>query len=233
MPAMMSPNTKALRDCVVMTVISGLFFLAFSGLDIWFSALFFTAEGGFWLAELHSINVLREFIWALIVIVALGCLAALVFGKLFRTTTPVLNKVWEVAVLTYLLGPALLVDGILKGHWGRARPSATTDFGGALEFTPAFVLSDQCPKNCSFVSGEGAGVTALLIAVMLITRNSAPRKYTQAVQGAAFAIAAMGLSLRVLMGRHFLSDTIFAVLFVTMIALALLQLKRYRALRLF
>ncbi|MFY0619930.1 phosphatase PAP2 family protein [Shimia sp.] len=229
----MTVNAKALRDCVILTAFLALVFLAFPSLDIAFSNLFYKTETGFWLADLHSVQWLREIIWQAIVLVALMSLVALGFTKVFRSTTPVLNKVWEVIVLTYLLGPALLVDAILKSHWGRARPSATTDFGGTAEFTPAFVLSDQCARNCSFVSGEGSGVTALLIAVLLIVHNQTPAWHHRWIKAGAFVLFVAGLSLRVLMGRHFLSDTLLAVLFVTMIALALLQLPRYRNLRLF
>ena len=233
MPEMMSANGRALRDCVIVTAFCAMVFLAWPGLDIAFSGLFYDPDQGFWLARVHAVQVLREAIWKLIVLVALIALAALIFTKVFRSTTPIQNKVWEVAVLTYLLGPALLVDALLKAHWGRARPSTITEFGGTADFTPAFVLSDQCAKNCSFVSGEGAGVTALLITVLLVVRNQTPHSTHRWIKAVAFAIAAAGLSLRVLMGRHFLSDTIFAVLFVTTITLLLLQLPRYRNLRLF
>lgn len=228
-----SANTRALQSCVILTAIVAMIFLIWPGIDLWFSGLFYDAQDGFWLAQLASVNHLREFIWKLIILTFLCALGALIFTKAFRTTTPELNKVWEVATLTYVLGPMLLTDVILKSHWGRARPSSVTDFGGSAEFSPPFVVSDQCADNCSFVSGEGSGVTALLITVFLVVRNSAPSRYSRFVTCAAFAVAFAGLALRILMGRHFLSDTICAVLFVTMIALGLLQLKRYRTLRLF
>ncbi len=229
----MSANRKALRDCVVLLAIMMMIFTAWPSLDIWASSLFFSSSDGFWLARLHWIDVLRETIWLLIILGFVGALGMLVFTKVFRSTAPVLDKVWEVIVLTYLAGPIILVDAILKRYWGRARPSTVEEFGGPLDFTPAFMISDQCPKNCSFVSGEGSGVTALLIAVLLVTRNMVPSKYSRLITIGAFAVAATGLSLRIVMGRHFLSDTVFAVLFVTLIALGLLQLKRYKNLRLF
>lgn len=208
-------------------------FAIWPGIDIWFSALFFDPNMGFWLAHLEPVNALRETIWKLIILAFLVALAALTFTKVFRSTTPILNKVWEVAALTYVLGPMLLVDVILKSHSGRARPSTVEEFGGDRVFSRAFEISDQCASNCSFVSGEGSGVTAMMIAVLLVVRNTVPARYTRLVTYVFGAATVAGLSLRVVMGRHFLSDTIFAVLFVTMIALALLQLKRYRTLRLF
>ena len=52
---------------------------------------------------------------------------------------------------------SLLVNALLKDHWGRARPNETTLFGGDGAFSGPFVIAGQCARNCSFVSGEGAG----------------------------------------------------------------------------
>ena len=229
----MSGNAKALRDGIVLTTILAMIFTVWPALDLWVSGLFYSESHGFWLGKVDVIQNLRKAIWSLILLTLFFSLAALIFSKVVRTTTPRLDKVWEVIVLTYLLGPALLVNAILKEHWGRARPSTITEFGGPRDFTPALIPTDQCATNCSFVSGEGAGATAMLIALLLILRNMVPGRYTRAATLAAFIIAGIGMSLRVIMGRHFFSDTILAALFVTLIALAILQLKRYRTIRLF
>lgn len=232
MPAM-NPNQKALRDGIVLLVILQMLFAVWPGLDLLVSGLFYDPSDGFWIAHIEAVQSLRELIWRLIVLGFAAACVALIFTKLFRSGSPMMAKVWEVIVLTYVLGPMLLVDGILKRFWGRARPANVTEFGGTADFTPAYQISDQCAKNCSFVSGEGAGATALLIAVFLVTRNTVPTRYTRWVTWIGCGVAAAGLGLRLLMGRHFLSDTVFAMLFVTLIALALLQLKRYRDIRLF
>ena len=57
-------------------------------------------------------------------------------------------------LLTLALGPGLLVNGFLKSHWGRARPSEVSTFGGRQSFSPAYVIAHQCRHNCSFVSGD-------------------------------------------------------------------------------
>ena len=229
----MSRNRKALQEVIIAIVVLAMVFSIWPALDIYVSRQFYADIHGFWLNRQPAVQALREMIWALILLTFLVALAGLVFSRIFRTTAPALNKVWEVIVMTYLLGPALLVDGILKAQWGRARPANITEFGGPLEFSPALRLSDQCPSNCSFVSGEGAGATAMLIAVMLVLRNQKSGRYSRLAGRIAIAIAVTGLGLRIVMGRHFLSDTLFAVLFVTLIALLLLQLKRYRNIRLF
>lgn len=104
-----------------------------------------------------------------------------------------------------LLGPVLLVDHALKDHSGRARPLNVQPFGGPQKFTPAFIPSDQCRKNCAFVSGHVA-TASFLMAFGWLAAPAVRRRWLAA--GAA-AAAFMGL-VRMLPGGHFLSDVIFA-----------------------
>ena len=50
----------------------------------------------------------------------------------------------------------IIVNYILKGLWGRARPEDVMQYGGSKIFTPWFSTSDACISNCSFVSGDAA-----------------------------------------------------------------------------
>ncbi|WP_435230304.1 phosphatase PAP2 family protein [Pseudopelagicola sp. nBUS_20] len=229
----MTRNRQALQNCAIVTTILGVVFVIFPDIDLFVSGLFHSEVTGFWIADVSLVNHLRETIWVLILLVFALALILLVRANVFGSSSHSLKNVWEVAVLTYLLGPALLVDAILKSYWGRARPSTIIEFGGTLEFSPAFVISTQCSTNCSFVSGEGSGATAFFITIILVMRNQTPSRFGQAIQYVAAIIASLGMVLRILMGRHFLSDTILAALFVTLITLGLLQFRRYRELRLF
>ena len=70
------------------------------------------------------------------------------------------------------LGPGLVVNGILKEHWGRARPRDVTQFGGDRRFTPALVIADQCERNCSFSAGHpSAGFALAALAYASISRR--------------------------------------------------------------
>ncbi|MBU1364100.1 MAG: phosphatase PAP2 family protein [Gammaproteobacteria bacterium] len=104
-----------------------------------------------------------------------------------------------------LLGPVLLVDATLKDGWHRARPATVTEFGGPLAFTPAFVVSDQCPKNCSFVSGHVA-TAAFVMAFGWLAAPATRRRWLLA----SLAMATLLAVVRMTAGGHFLSDTIFA-----------------------
>lgn len=108
---------------------------------------------------------------------------------------------------TALLGPGLLVNGLLKEHVGRARPVQVERFGGTRHFTAAFAPADECDTNCSFVSGHVAGA-ALPVAGYFIAGTRRRRRLWLA-GGLAFA-AAVGLA-RIAVGAHFLSDVVLAV----------------------
>jgi lipid A 4'-phosphatase len=116
------------------------------------------------------------------------------------------------------------VNGILKEHWGRARPEQV--FGGEAEFTAPLVIADECARNCSFVSGEAAAAAALAIVVGALSWPTlGPRGRRRAVALLGSVASAAGL-MRVATGRHFLSDVVFAALVTAFVALALWTLMR-------
>lgn len=214
----------AVAWCVALALSAAVFQL-WPGVDLAVSGWFFTPGSGFALAGSRTLDILREAIWGMsllmVAIVVLAILAALA-GKPFLE----LRRAVFI-LLMYLLGPALLVDGLLKRFWGRARPANIEDFGGTQQFTLPLVPADQCVSNCSFVSGEGAAAAALAIAFLVIApavRQRVSPTLFRLYVALAIAIPLTGMALRIMLGRHFLSDTVFAVLFVSGIALVLARL---------
>ncbi|NJM83806.1 MAG: phosphatase PAP2 family protein [Tabrizicola sp.] len=123
-------------------------------------------------------------------------------------------------LLCVALASGGLVNLLLKSHIGRARPSTLADFGGTAQFSPPWQVVNECTRNCSFASGEVALAASLAIPVVVmlwphLTRN---RGRPLAVL-LAVAYVAMTSILRIGLGRHFLSDTVFAVLFAAGAAL--------------
>lgn len=104
-----------------------------------------------------------------------------------------------------ILWPVLLVDAGLKNYLGRARPAQVEAFGGSQVFTPAFMPSNQCERNCSFVSGHVA--TAAF--VMVFGWLGSPRIRRRWL-GVSLAVAAYVGLIRMAVGGHFLSDCLFA-----------------------
>ncbi|MBW6507553.1 MAG: phosphatase PAP2 family protein [Rhodobacteraceae bacterium] len=201
-------------------------FLGVPGLDLWASSLFFdAARGGFWLRDAAAVKALRSVVWNLSILALLAALVGLCAGLLLRRPVGgVPTRVWGFILALYVLAPGVIVNLILKAYWGRARPSDVVEFGGTLDFTPAGVIARQCAANCSFTSGEGASAAALAVSALLVLHYLRPRLSVWAWRvGVALAVLlpGAGAAQRVITGRHFLSDTVFSVLIVLAVALAL------------
>lgn len=190
-------------------------------IDLWATGFFFRTGEPF-AATSGAFEALRLGVWRLSETVLLTCVGLLVLGV--WSASPVLGipaRASGYIVAVYLLGPGLLVDVLLKRHWGRARPADVAEFGGLLRFTPPHVVSEQCTRNCSFVSGEVAGAVALAVALVTlraVLRHRLPRWGQRALLLAAVATPVAVALQRVAGGRHFLSDTVFAALLVLLVA---------------
>lgn len=100
-----------------------------------------------------------------------------------------------------ILGPGLIVNGLLKEHWGRPRPVQVIEFGGDKPYVSPF-----CPdferKGYSFVSGD-ASVGFYFFCLALLARK---RKWllVPVLLGSVIGAA------RIVQGRHFFSDVLFS-----------------------
>ncbi|MBF9030555.1 phosphatase PAP2 family protein [Rhodobacterales bacterium HKCCE3408] len=206
-----------------------LVFAILPGLDIAVSRLFFDA--GTWqfpADDSPALEGIRTLIWN---ISNLFALTALVFGlhaSLTRQETALPSRVWAFALALILTGPVLLVNGILKTFWGRARPAEIAEFGGGATFTPPWQISRACADNCSFVSGEAAAVTCVAILSWLFLRHSVPADRRRVVVVALVILVVVGAGLRLAKGRHFLSDVSWSVLMMLTLAAGLAWLFRLR-----
>lgn len=113
---------------------------------------------------------------------------------------------------TLALGPGLLVNVLLKDHWGRPRPIDVAQFGGAEHFVPWWDPRGDCPKNCAFVSGDVSGAFWTIAPAVL-----APPPLRAICVGAALALGTGMAAVRVMAGGHFASDVIFAGVFTFLI----------------
>lgn len=190
-----------------------LLFVLAPGFDIWFSDLFFREGIGFYLKDSLVVRVLYDIVEPLAVVLVLGLLLLLIYGLLGRAAPGPFNVRAVLFMLAVLaVGPGLVVNAVFKEHWGRARPRDIAEFGGARAFTPAFVISDQCERNCSFVSGHASLPFALAALGFLLRR----RRWA-VYAGAAALGGLVGLG-RIAQGAHFLSDVVFSGIFVFLVA---------------
>ena len=208
---------------VILSTATAVLFVLFPRVDVWFSDLFWNPETGFHLGEAWYVTRLYEVVPVVVIGTAL-LLLVLFVGNLIRKRAlgPFSNRALLFVLLVFVVGPGLVVNGVFKDRWGRARPRDVVEFAGEHQFTPAFVISDQCDRNCSFTAGHPSAVFALVAFAFLATRRRRAA-FTAAI--AAGSLVGVG---RILQGGHFLSDVIFSGVFVVAIA----WLLYYRVLRL-
>lgn len=181
--------------------------------DVPVSQLFYRAGVGFTWNSAGPLEFVRATVPDL-VIGSFGVCVLMWIAGLLKTEWRRIFSTAEIAYLatTLLLGPGLVVEALLKPHWGRARPKDLSVFGGAAAYTPPWQIADQCDHNCSFVSGHAAiafWVTAY--AFLLPPRWRVAGMLAGLVFG--FAVGAV----RIMQGAHFLSDVVAAGLIVLLI----------------
>jgi lipid A 4'-phosphatase len=192
--------------CALAAMFAALFLLA-PNLDLATAGLFYQPRERFFLAAWWPVRFVEEVIpWTTRLI---GVIAIFGAGWLIFTGRPFWRldrKALIFIVAATALGPGLLVNTVLKDHWGRARPSQVVEFGGAHHFTPAPLPADQCERNCAFVSGHAALGFSLVSFAFLLPPG---RKRIAGVAVALGFGSVVGLA-RMASGGHFLSDVVFA-----------------------
>lgn len=222
------PPADPFRAAVLLVAAIALSFAVFAlwpGLDLAVSNLFYRPGAGFPVADVAVIEVLRLALWRLS---GLMVLAALLFLLLSRATGrapfQVPGRVWGFILLVYAFGTGLLVHCLLKPYWGRARPAQVIEFGGTAQFTPPWQISQECARNCSFVSGEVSGAVAFSVglwAILTALDWRLPPAWHRRGRIVAVAIPlATGLQ-RLASGRHFLSDIVLSALLTLLVAVLL------------
>jgi lipid A 4'-phosphatase len=187
-----------------------LLFAAFPRIDLYVSGLFF--RDGFHLSGQWWTTFMHESLGYFLVLSMAAVLGLYLCNKLLkRNLCGVDGKRVVYLFLVLILGAGVIVNVLLKDNLGRARPRDVEEFSGMRLFTPPFVPSDQCDKNCSFSSGEAAGgFFAYALALALSKRRAA------FISAAAFGTFVSFC--RVASGAHFLSDTVVSFFVMLIVA---------------
>jgi lipid A 4'-phosphatase len=185
------------------------------GIDLWASGLFYRPGDGFFLGDWAPFRLTHDHlhiaVWAFAIAIAVAASTSFFLRRAVLGLAP---RAAIFLLLSLALGPGLTVNTIFKDHWGRARPGQITQFGGTRQFTPDFVPSDQCRRNCSFPAGDPA-MGFYLVSVALLA-GSAPLRRNGVIAAVAIG-AALGV-VRLAQGGHFLSDILASGFLVIAIA---------------
>ena len=215
---MTTPNLsrrRALLAFLLIAAAGGVPLTLLSGIDLTVAGLFYEPGRGFPARYDPAMVFLREAVKAVGVLLAAACVVSAswrlargryLFGLHARAIAYLL--------ITALVGPVLVVEGVFKSHWGRARPGHLIEFGGDKTYSPPLVVADQCADNCSFVSGEASyGFYFVTLGFLAASRR---RRRALFAAGIGFG-AAIGL-MRMAQGGHFLSDIFFSGVFIFAVA---------------
>ncbi len=119
-------------------------------------------------------------------------------------------------ILSLLIGPGLLVNGVFKDHWGRPRPREIKAFGGKLNYRPP-LLKGSGPGR-SFPSGHASVAFDYLVFWFICRRKR--RWAVPALLGGLTLGGVMSFA-RLAAGAHFLSDVIWSAGLTYLVSLIL------------
>ena len=202
---------------VAVGIVAAAVFLGRPEIDLAAARLFYAPEAGFVGQRLGWVEAVRQaFIVLYFGTVAL-CIAGLAMIWRGRAHWLGLDRArWLFLAACLAAGPGLVANLVFKDQWGRARPKQVVALGGSKAFTPPLVMSDQCRRNCSFVSGEASSTyVTFYAAAALFPQWSVALVIAGTVGGLATGLVRMA------QGAHFLSDVIFAGVFMALTVLAL------------
>jgi lipid A 4'-phosphatase len=211
-----SASVRVARRLAVAGVLGGLLATAVwranPDLDVTVARLFYDAPGHFWGQGNLAVTLVRN---ALVgIFFGTASLAVVMSWRLHRRggTWLGLDKVrWLFVAICLGLGPGVVTNLIVKDQFGRARPKSVQMFGGDRQFTQPLVAAHECRRSCSFVSGEASSSFVIVFAAAV----AAPAMATPILALGVVAGLATGL-IRMVQGQHFLSDVVFAGIFMAL-----------------
>jgi lipid A 4'-phosphatase len=148
---------------------------------------------------------------------------ALLIAGVVREKSRRLRLYGTFVLLCVIIGPGLIINLVLKDHWGRARPRQLVEFGGSSEYSQPLVPFRAGGK--SFPCGH-CSVGYLYGLGWWVWRRSHPRLAAASLATGLVTGTLLGIG-RMTDGGHYLSDAVWSAL----IALCIAHVLYYYALR--
>lgn len=199
-------------------------FIAHPQIDPAVVAWFYVEGEGFPLNRLPPLARISSMLRVVYLAADAVLLGMVVWSFLARPSAWILpRRVAAYLLAVLIIGPGVVVNMVFKDHWGRARPAQTLEFGGERTFSPPLIVSDQCARNCSFVSGDASLGFSLAAFGLVFARRGRWWLVTGLVAGSGIGM------LRIALGTHYPSDVIFSGVFVLLTAAILYRFMIGRA----
>lgn len=195
-----------------------LLFALFPQIDLAVSrAVYDPAQGGFYYGRYPIADVLDVFTSIASSVLLVGYLLWwLVVQRKWQVKWRVSDRMIAYLLLAFLIGPVLIVSLGFKEHWGRMRPVEVTEFGGSEPFLPYYLPHGICEDDCSFPSGHSArGFYFVAFAIAAYGFGWAHRRL---ILASAIGFGCLTAAMRILEGKHFLSDVTFSAIIVSYVA---------------
>ncbi len=154
--------------------------------------------------ELQPWKILNKADTALTILLAFIAFCLLCIG-LFRQKKRIFRIYAAFIMLSLIIGPGLLVNGVFKDHWGRPRPVEIKQFGGSYDYRPPLLKGNGSGR--SFPSGHASVAFDYLVFWFILRRRK--RWALPAFLGGFGLGVAMSIA-RFTAGAHFLSDVIWS-----------------------
>ncbi len=185
-------------------------------LDRRIAAKFYDPSLGWYLAKRQPWSWLYHYGTIPGIVLALAALAGW-FWSYSSKRIRIWHRYFLVIVLTAILGPGVLVNGILKNYWSRPRPREVQEFGGSWVYRHAH--QPGVPgKGESFPCGH-CTMGFLFCSLMVFRKHNRWLAYTGAAMG--ISLGTLLSIARILQGAHYLSDTLWSMGIVLILPLVL------------
>jgi lipid A 4'-phosphatase len=161
-------NRTGIVIVLAIAVIVGVVFAACPGLDIWVAGYFFDPQSKLLMLR-WWISMWRDASMWIIVALASPAVFALAMRLIWpRSRSVMRGRAILFLLVTLALAPGFVSNVILKNYWGRPRPIDIQQLGGQEHFIAWWDPRGDCPKNCSFVSGDVSGAFWTLAPAALV-----------------------------------------------------------------
>lgn len=188
----------------------------FPQIDIAVSRYFYDPQLGFVHGKaewVRAVSHVTSFAGAIFVLL---CVGWWMLGKMWPLSKPIPTRLMAYFLLVFVIGPVMIVNFGLKENWGRVRPIETTLFDGKGDFTPYYLPTGACESDCSFTSGHSS--RGFFFMAVAIAAYGLGWRHRHLILTGAVAFGLLAATLRIIEGKHFLSDVTLSAFIVTYIA---------------